>query len=119
MPSPMRTKPKGEKVASESVESGSAVDLIWSSGNANLLPTIATTSGGIHERRAQILRKPPPATFGAIDVGTNSIHLVMVEISPEGDFRILGRDKEMVQIGKGGFAREKYFAGPCCHRRQP
>ncbi|HKQ50008.1 MAG TPA: Ppx/GppA phosphatase family protein [Phycisphaerae bacterium] len=41
--------------------------------------------------------------FGAIDVGTNSIHLVMVEVSPEGDFRILGRDKEMVQLGRGGF----------------
>ncbi len=27
----------------------------------------------------------------------------MAEISPEGDFRILGRDKEMVQLGKGGF----------------
>jgi exopolyphosphatase/guanosine-5'-triphosphate,3'-diphosphate pyrophosphatase len=50
-------------------------------------------------------RMPPPAKFGAIDVGTNSVHLVMAEISPEGDFRILGRDKEMVQLGKGGFAR--------------
>ena len=49
--------------------------------------------------------KSPPAKFGAIDVGSNSVHLVMAEISPEGDFRILGRDKEMVQLGKGGFAR--------------
>src|SRR5262245_3823882 len=54
-------------------------------------------------RRAQVLRKPPPMKFGAIDIGTNSIHLVMVEISPEGDFRILGRDKALVQLGKGGF----------------
>lgn len=49
--------------------------------------------------------RPAPAKFGAIDVGTNSIHLVMAEISAEGDFRILGRDKEMVQLGKGGFSR--------------
>jgi exopolyphosphatase/guanosine-5'-triphosphate,3'-diphosphate pyrophosphatase len=54
--------------------------------------------------------KPPPAKFGAIDVGTNSIHLVMAEISSEGDFRILGRDKEMVQLGKGGFARHMLTA---------
>jgi len=47
--------------------------------------------------RAEVLRKPPPAIFGAIDVGTNS--------TPLGDFRILGRDKEMVRIGRGGFAR--------------
>lgn len=48
---------------------------------------------------------PAAAKFGAIDVGSNSIHLVMAEISPEGDFRILGRDKEMVLMGKEGFER--------------
>lgn len=58
---------------------------------------------GLDARRQQVIRKPPPAKFGAIDIGTNSIHLVMVEISPDGDFRILGRDKQMVQLGKGGF----------------
>ncbi len=52
---------------------------------------------------ARVLRRPPPVKFAAIDVGTNSVHLVMAEISPQGDFRIVGRDKEMVQIGKGGF----------------
>lgn len=29
----------------------------------------------------------------------------MCEISPEGDFNILGRDKELVRLGEGGFAR--------------
>ncbi|MEK6644022.1 MAG: Ppx/GppA phosphatase family protein [Planctomycetota bacterium] len=57
------------------------------------------------QRRGEAPRKPPPTKFGAIDVGTNSIHLVMVEVSSEGDFRILGRDKELVQLGKGGFVR--------------
>lgn len=56
-------------------------------------------------RLSAMLRKPPVTTIGAIDVGTNSIHLVMAEISPDGDFRILGRDKEMVQLGRGGFAQ--------------
>jgi exopolyphosphatase/guanosine-5'-triphosphate,3'-diphosphate pyrophosphatase len=51
-----------------------------------------------------MVRRPPPAKFAAIDVGTNSIHLVMAEISSEGDFEILGSDKDMVQLGKGGFA---------------
>lgn len=55
--------------------------------------------------RAQVFRRPPPAKLGAIDVGTNSIHLIMAEISPEGDFRVLGRDKDMVQLGKDGFTR--------------
>jgi len=44
-----------------------------------------------------------PMKFGAIDVGTNSIHLVMAEISPQGDFQVLGADKDMVQLGRGGF----------------
>jgi exopolyphosphatase/guanosine-5'-triphosphate,3'-diphosphate pyrophosphatase len=56
-------------------------------------------------RKPGVVRRPPPTKFAAIDVGTNSIHLVMVEISPEGDFRIVGRDKEMVQLGKGGFRK--------------
>lgn len=47
---------------------------------------------------------PPATKFGAIDIGTNSIHLVMAEISPQGDFKVLGREKDMVQLGKGGFA---------------
>lgn len=55
-------------------------------------------------RRDRVVRRPPPVKFAAIDVGTNSIHLVMAEISPEGDFEVLGSDKDMVQLGKGGFA---------------
>src|SRR5262245_29807586 len=53
--------------------------------------------------RQEVVRRPPPMTFGAIDVGTNSLHLLMVEISPEGDFHAIGGDKELVQIGRGGF----------------
>jgi exopolyphosphatase/guanosine-5'-triphosphate,3'-diphosphate pyrophosphatase len=60
--------------------------------------------------RADVLRKPPPAKFGAIDVGTNSIHLLMVEISPDGDFHVLGRDKELVQLGRGGFREHRLTA---------
>lgn len=46
---------------------------------------------------------PPVTKFGAIDIGTNSIHLVLAEISPQGDYKVLGREKDMVQLGKGGF----------------
>lgn len=48
-------------------------------------------------------RDTEPMKFGAIDVGTNSIHLVMAEVSAKGDFKVLGADKDMVQLGKGGF----------------
>ncbi len=46
---------------------------------------------------------PAPKSIGVVDIGTNSIHLVMAEASASGNFRILGRDKVMVQLGKGGF----------------
>jgi len=40
--------------------------------------------------------------LAAIDVGTNSIHLVIVNVNPAtGRFRILDREKEMVRLGKG------------------
>jgi exopolyphosphatase/guanosine-5'-triphosphate,3'-diphosphate pyrophosphatase len=55
------------------------------------------------DQRASVVRRPPPSKVGAIDVGTNSVHLVMAEISPDGDFQILGRDKDMAQLGLGGF----------------
>ncbi len=58
----------------------------------------------IEHQRSRIVRKPPPAKFGAIDVGSNSVHLVMAEITPEGTFRIIGRDKDMVRLGEGGFS---------------
>lgn len=62
-------------------------------------------SASFLNRRSQTLRKPPAMLYGAIDIGTNSVHFVLVEISPEGDFRFLGSDKEMVKLGQGGFSQ--------------
>ncbi len=72
----------------------------------NVTDETGTVEAGVTEAvraRAAVIRRPPPAHLAAIDVGTNSIHLVIAEISPDGDFQILGRDKEMVQLGQGGF----------------
>jgi exopolyphosphatase/guanosine-5'-triphosphate,3'-diphosphate pyrophosphatase len=77
---------------------------------ADVAPAPISEDSEYLRQRSEVVRKPPPTKFGAIDVGTNSIHLVMVEISSEGDFRILGRDKEMVQLGKGGFVRHMLTA---------
>lgn len=38
--------------------------------------------------------------LAAIDIGTNSIRLVIAEVNPEsGNFKILGREREMVRLG--------------------
>ncbi len=40
--------------------------------------------------------------LAAIDVGTNSIHLVIAEVIPDsGRFKVLDREKEMVRLGSG------------------
>lgn len=41
-------------------------------------------------------------TLAAIDIGTNSIHLLVVEFNPStGRFRVLDREKEIVRLGSG------------------
>src|SRR6516225_8996543 len=38
----------------------------------------------------------------AIDIGTNSIHMIVVEIRPDFSFGVIDREKEMVRLGAGG-----------------
>src|SRR4051812_22511601 len=38
----------------------------------------------------------------AIDNGTNSIHMIVVEIQADLSFQIIDREKEMVRLGAGG-----------------
>jgi exopolyphosphatase/guanosine-5'-triphosphate,3'-diphosphate pyrophosphatase len=40
--------------------------------------------------------------LAAIDLGTNSFHLVIADTKPSGDFRILASEKEMVRLGESG-----------------
>jgi exopolyphosphatase/guanosine-5'-triphosphate,3'-diphosphate pyrophosphatase len=40
--------------------------------------------------------------LAAIDVGTNSIHLVVARVGGEGRFEVIDRDKQMVRLGSGG-----------------
>jgi exopolyphosphatase/guanosine-5'-triphosphate,3'-diphosphate pyrophosphatase len=54
--------------------------------------------------------EPPakPATasrLAAIDVGSNSIHMVIVETDGAGGYRVLARERDMVRLGKSALAR--------------
>lgn len=42
--------------------------------------------------------------LAAIDIGTNSIHMVIAEAVNEYSFQVIDREKEMVKLGKGVFA---------------
>ncbi|NNE72331.1 MAG: Ppx/GppA family phosphatase [Acidimicrobiales bacterium] len=43
----------------------------------------------------------PPARYAAIDIGTNSIHMVVANATADGGFDVLSTEKEMVRLGSG------------------
>jgi exopolyphosphatase/guanosine-5'-triphosphate,3'-diphosphate pyrophosphatase len=40
--------------------------------------------------------------LAAIDLGTNSVHMIVVEVRPDLSFDVIDREKEMVRLGAGG-----------------
>ncbi len=38
----------------------------------------------------------------AIDIGTNSLHMIVVRVGPDLSFEVIDREKEMVRLGAGG-----------------
>ncbi len=47
-------------------------------------------------------RDEPFGRLAAIDIGSNSIHMIVVAPQPSGAYRVLGREREMVRLGKTG-----------------
>jgi exopolyphosphatase/guanosine-5'-triphosphate,3'-diphosphate pyrophosphatase len=45
---------------------------------------------------------PRQMRIAAIDVGTNSIHMIVVTVRPDLSFEVIDREKEMVRLGAGG-----------------
>src|SRR3972149_5515645 len=46
---------------------------------------------------------PPPERprLAAIDIGTNSIRLIVAEVEPDGTYRVLDEEQEMARLGRG------------------
>jgi exopolyphosphatase/guanosine-5'-triphosphate,3'-diphosphate pyrophosphatase len=40
--------------------------------------------------------------LAAIDIGTNSLHMILVRVAADGGFEVIGREKDMVRLGAGG-----------------
>ncbi len=45
--------------------------------------------------------------IAVIDIGTNSIHMLMGEIHPNFTFEVIGREKEMTRLGDGTMAKKR------------
>jgi exopolyphosphatase/guanosine-5'-triphosphate,3'-diphosphate pyrophosphatase len=46
-----------------------------------------------------------PDRLAAIDIGSNSIHMIVVESDAAGGYRVLARERDMVRLGKSSLAR--------------
>src|SRR5437762_12656856 len=42
-----------------------------------------------------------PPRLAAVDIGTNSMRLVVAEVQPDGSYRVLDEDREMTRLGRG------------------
>src|ERR1700730_18181772 len=40
--------------------------------------------------------------LAAIDIGTNSLHMIVVRVRPDLSFEVIDREKQMVRLGAGG-----------------
>jgi exopolyphosphatase/guanosine-5'-triphosphate,3'-diphosphate pyrophosphatase len=45
--------------------------------------------------------------IAAIDIGTNSIHMIVVQVRPDLSFEVIDREKDMVRLGAGGLDGRK------------
>ena len=48
--------------------------------------------------------------LAAIDIGTNSVHMIVVQVRPDLSFEVIDREKEMVRLGAGGLDGKKLTA---------
>jgi exopolyphosphatase/guanosine-5'-triphosphate,3'-diphosphate pyrophosphatase len=73
-----------------------------------LSPTSALAAGPLGEARQLRLpdlaarRDEPFGRLAAIDIGSNSIHMIVVAPQASGAYRVFAREREMVRLGKTG-----------------
>ena len=53
------------------------------------------------ERPATTRSEPTSAPIAAVDIGTNSFHLVVAQPTSDRRFEVIDREKEMVRLGSG------------------
>lgn len=54
-----------------------------------------------------LLRPETPVRLAAIDLGTNSFHMIIVELLPDMSFMMIDRAKEMIRIGSGSITTKQ------------
>src|SRR2546430_17425214 len=47
---------------------------------------------------------PTPPRLAAVDIGTNSMRLVIAEVQPDGSYRVLDHDRVMTRLCRGHYS---------------
>src|SRR5207249_7273521 len=68
--------------------------------SATAQTSVPAATGGAAPTPARAVAPPPPR-LAAVDIGTNSMRLVIAEVQPDGSYRVLDQDREMTRLGRG------------------
>ena len=79
--------------------------------------TGVTPAGGAGPARTAI-ESPTLPRFAAIDIGTNSMRLVVAEVQRDGSYRVLDEDREMTRLGRGLYRDGRLGDAPMEHSLQ-
>ncbi len=63
--------------------------------------TSSTVTAGAHLSSSYTPEMANPDAIAAIDVGTNSVHMVIARVAANGRFEVMTREKDMVRLGSG------------------
>src|SRR5205823_7240350 len=67
--------------------------------SATAQTSVPAATGGAAPTPARAVAPPPPR-LAAVDIGTNSMRLVVAEVQPDGSYRVLDEDREMTRLGR-------------------
>jgi exopolyphosphatase/guanosine-5'-triphosphate,3'-diphosphate pyrophosphatase len=63
--------------------------------------TFPSPAGEAHDAEEPAPRSAA-GRLAAVDIGSNSIHMIVVAPEPQGGYRVLGRERDMVRLGRTG-----------------
>ena len=74
-------------------------------------PLLRAPAGGRSARRTS----PHGLRIAAIDIGTNSLHMVVVEVTAQLSFKTLSSEKELTQLGTAALVQHRLTRRAMAH----
>src|SRR2546421_6072905 len=79
--------------------------------SATAQTSVPAATGGAAPTSGRAAARSPPWS-AAVDIGTNSMRLVIAEVQPDGSYRVLDQDREMTRLGRGLYSSGRIGDGP-------